>query len=491
MNALQSLLLRAIPALATAALPVAAQAADDGSLATRVEALERAVRQLETVPAAAPQPAAGADEGEALRARIDTLDQAVRVVGRKLELEQEAIAARQKDSAAVSAGRDGFALRSGDGAFRLRIGGVVQADARAFVATDPAVAAASLDNFYLRRVRPVFEGTFAERFGFLIRPEFGNEGKLSLLDGYVEARFSPAFRVRGGKFKAPVGLERLQSPSDIAFVERGFPTQLLPNRDVGFQLSGDVLDGRLGYALGWFNGVPDNSSGDTDNNTSKDFAARVFAHPFRTGDNDWLRGLGVGVAATGGNQTGNAALGTYLTPGLQRFFQYEATASAAGSRQRVSPQLYWYAGPFSLLAEYATNTQGVSRSGVQKDLTHTAWQIYGTWVLTGEDASYTRVTPRQPFDSANGQWGAFEVGLRLQQLSLDDDAFTGTAATRLADIGKSARRATAAGVVLNWYLNRNIKIQADYNQTRFVGGAAGGRDLDDEHVVIARLQAAF
>ena len=45
--------------------------------------------------------------------------------------------------------------------------------------------------------------------------------------------FQPWFAVTAGKFKVPVGLERLQSANDIRFVERAFPTSLLPNRDLG------------------------------------------------------------------------------------------------------------------------------------------------------------------------------------------------------------------------------------------------------------------
>jgi phosphate-selective porin OprO/OprP len=38
---------------------------------------------------------------------------------------------------------------------------------------------------------------------------------------------------RAGQYKAPVGLERLQSASAIVFLERAFPTELAPNRDRG------------------------------------------------------------------------------------------------------------------------------------------------------------------------------------------------------------------------------------------------------------------
>lgn len=501
-----------LPAFAAGGLPLANAEETETveSLRRRVEGLEDALKRIESLlrlqesarTAAAPS---DAPSGEVLRQqepsgvpqpameeRLEQLDQSVRVLSRKQEIEQEAAAARLKEAVQVTADKNGFSLRSADGAFRFRIGGVVQADARAFLENEPS--GGTTDNFLLRRVRPVFEGTFAEKFGFLIRPEFGNQGALSLLDGYVEARFAPYFRLRGGKFKAPAGLERLQSPSDIAFIERAFPTQLLPNRDIGFQVAGDLLDNRLGYAFGWFNGVRDNSSADSDTNSAKDFAARVFAHPFRKSENTLIQGLGLGIAVTSGDQPGSPAssgLPAYLSPGQQTFFSYAGGAFASGDRHRWSPQLYHYAGPFGFMAEYAAVSQKVTRAGVQQTVDNRAWQIYATWVLTGEDATYQRVTPRHGFDPEKGGWGAFEVGLRVSRLDIDDDAFAGAAGTRLADPSASARSATDVGLTLNWYLNRNIKIQTSYDQTRFDGGAAGGRDAPDEKVLVTRLQAAF
>lgn len=472
-----------------------AQDADtDRPLRARVEALDRKVKQLEEIIERS-SPPAEADSSRTtgdLGRRVDDLDQQVRILGRRQELDQETAAARSKETPSVFAGKDGFGFRSADGQFRLRIGAVIHADARAYLDND--FPGASPDTFVLRRVRPVFEGTLFGKFGFRLQPEWGNGGALSLLDGYVDANLDPSFRIRVGKMKGPVGLERLQSPADIAFIERAFPTQLLPNRDLGIQLFGDVLAGRVSYAAGFFNGVRDNSSADTDNNSSKDFNGRLFAHPFRNADNDALRGLGVGIAVTTGTQTGTAAssnLSTYVTPGQQTFFSYSTGAFAAGNRQRWSPQFYYYAGPLGVMGEYATVSQELTRSTNHRDVTHRAWQLYATWVFTGEDASFTRVTPRQPFDLERGTWGAFEIGVRASALEVDADVFTGSSTARLADPAASARRATDYGVVLNWYLNRNIKVQANYDQTRFQGGAAGGRDLPTERILFTRLQAAF
>ena len=67
----------------------------------------------------------------------------------------------------------------------------------------------------------------------------------------------------------------------MLFVERGLPTNLVPNRDVGAQIHGDLFDGAFTYAFGAFNGVVDGGSGDLDNNDSKEFAGRLFGFPFK------------------------------------------------------------------------------------------------------------------------------------------------------------------------------------------------------------------
>ena len=302
-----------------------------------------------------------------------------------------------------------------------------------------------------------------------------------------------------GKFKPGVGLERLQSATALSLVERALPTNLVPTRDIGVQVSGDLLENRLTYELGVFNGVVDGGqatggSGDRDSNSGKDAAVRLFAHPFRASETPWLQGLGVGVAGTWGEQQGtatNAVLPAFVTPGQQTFFSYSAGAFADGERTRFAPQFYWYWQTWGLLGEYYLNNQRVRRGTSVRDVDVTAWQLTLNWVLTGEDASFGGVRPRQPFDPAAGGWGAFELVGRAQQLEVDDAAFAGTAATRLADPSTAARKATGFGLGLNWYLNRAVKVQAAFERTRFDGGAANGGDRRDENVFFTRYQVSF
>ncbi len=60
----------------------------------------------------------------------------------------------------------------------------------------------------------------------------------------------------------------------------------------------------------------------------------------------------------------------------------------------------------------------------------------------------------------------------------------------LADATKSARRARAWAAGVNWYLNRNVKLVMNYENTTFIGGAVGG-DRSAEHALLSRFQIAF
>ena len=121
------------------------------------------------------------------------------------------------------------------------------------------------------------------------------------------SRFDPAFQLRFGKFKPLVGLERLQSPGEMKFIERSYVSNnILPNRDMGASLFGEVLDKKLSYALGVFNGTTDGAESGTgqDVNNQKDLAARVFVKPF-AGSDSAFTGLGLGIAGTWSNSSTN------------------------------------------------------------------------------------------------------------------------------------------------------------------------------------------
>ena len=442
------------------------------------------------VAAALPAHANDAAEIEKLKAQIEELDQKLRILGRKQEIAAEEAAAKQKSAPVLSAGDKGFGLKSADGQFEYKLRGLVQLDYRDF---GGSAFPNAVDGFTARRIRPTFEGTLFGKYGFRFTPEFG-ENKSAVVDAYLDVKLDPAFQVRLGKFKPFVGLERLQGGADLKFIERGYVSNnLLPNRDLGVSVYGDVLDKKLSYAVGLFNGVTDGGENTTsqDVNSNKEFTARLFTTPF-AGSDSVLQGLGFGIAATSGDSNlaspaSGSAVGVpgYKTPGqANNFFTYANRVASNGKRERWSPQAYFYRGPFGLIAEYAQVSQGLVNSAAERTTAkNSAWQLAGSWLLTGEDASFRGVKPHSPFrQGEDGGWGAFELVARYQENQIDEGlpaSFRGTT---------YALQAKSAAIGVNWYLNESSRFALNYERTKLSGGTLDGKAED---FLVARYQLAF
>ncbi|HSI43599.1 MAG TPA: porin [Methylotenera sp.] len=527
-------------------------------------------------------------ELEELRGLVQELSQQVKVLQRKGELNEEDAAAAKKATPVVKAGDTGFGIESADGKNSIKLGGLVQYDYRTFdqgandVRNRSDARAGTLDTatgfhdandtWLARRLRPNIQGTLFGKYDYRFQEEFAG-GSASVVDAYVDGRFDPAFKVRVGKYKPYVGLERLQSGGDLKFIERSYVSNnILPNRDQGIAIYGDILGDKLNYAVGFNNGVVDggNASTSSEFDNDKEITARLFATPFKD-DANALSGLGFGVAATYTDATAeknlnftdtSAADGTrnglpsYVTNGQQTFFRYSPAAIADGKRFRVAPQAYYYNGPFGLITEYARVSQDVSLStggsvaaggaggnnlsdatnrivqGSRKKLSNDAWQIAATYLITGEDASFKGVKPKNNFDFDKGGWGAWELALRYSEMNIDSDTFknsngilarqasSGEASTlattdavilgtSFADPTYSAKKAKSWTAGINWYLNSNAKIVLNYEQTSFDGGNGAGpaftgttantfnaasnrvKDRPDERALFARFQVGF
>lgn len=380
--------------------------------------------------------------------------------------------------------RDGFFMQSDNGDYRLQIGALVHADGR-FALGSNAETAAVTDTFLIRRLRPYLRGRFARNFEFYINPDFAG-GTLVLQDAYVDTVFSPAFRIRLGKTKTPFGLERLQPASNILFFERALPTSLVPNRDVGVGVLGDISGGLLSYQTAVVNGVSDGGSGDVDSNDGKDLAGRLTIRPFVRSPSSQLRGLTAAIAGTWGHQEGAGALPTLRTASLiQAYFSYSG-AVADGARTRYSPQLSYYNKAFAGIVEYVHTGTAVRKGNVADDIGLDSWQIAGSWMLTGEAGTdgTTAVRPRANFDFGAGHLGAFQVVARYHALKVDDRAFT----LGFATPGSSAK-AEAWTVGLNWYLSPNFKYVVNFERTVFDGDADGPRK--PENAPVLRGQVSF
>jgi phosphate-selective porin OprO/OprP len=373
----------------------------------------------------------------------------------------------------ISAGPGGFVLRSSGGDFTLRLRSLVQMDGRFYTGDGP-----SSDGFLVRRARLELVGTLFGRFDFRLMPDFAGSAT-TLLDAWVRWKMSPAFQVQVGKVKLPVGLERAQSREFNSCNEFGYPTSLVPNRDIGANIQGELVDGSLAYYLGVFDGTGDGGSASADTDGDRELAARLFAIPFKGDGESWLENLGFGVAGTWGRR--QAAPTAYRTVGQQTFFRWSDGVVTDGTTWRVVPQLYYYRGPFGLLSEYAVSSQEVRNGEQTSVIENLAWTVNASWVLTGEDASFGAVIPARAIDRQAGGFGAWELVVRMSVLELDAAVFP-----VFADSSNSAESARTTTAVVNWYLNPMFRVSVDYSHTDLEGGP-----LASEDVIIARMQLRF
>ena len=419
--------------------------------------------------------------------KIELLQQELDTLKRQRDLDQEVATGAAAKQATASLDSKGLLFTSPDGKYAFGINAQVNVDADGFGKDGGTLT----DQIQDRLIRPTFSGR-AGNASFLITTELGGSSVAasSIVDAYVAYKVSDPIQFKFGKYKSPIGLERLQADADVLWTERGNSTNLVPNRDVGYELFGTLAGGQVEYQLAELDGAADgvNFSNDLDNR--KDLAYRVFALPFAQTDFVWLQGFGLGFAGTDGNHVGtttNTELPAYKTTGQQTFFKYNANVFAYGKETRTNPEAYFYLNNFSLLADYVEEKQGVKLGTSVAQLKNKALDISGSWIITGEQASFKGgVKPFHDFNINGSGWGAWELTARYGYTDIDDAAFTGG----FASLSSSASKATSTGFGLAWYLSQNLKLLADVDKTKFVRGAATG-NRPDENFTSGRVQFRY
>jgi phosphate-selective porin OprO and OprP len=383
----------------------------------------------------------------------------------------------------LAAHRDGLWLSTEGGHTKLHVHGYVQVDDRMFSATTHDE---ELDSFLFRRIRPLFEGTLLNNVDFRFMPDFGQNNP-QIQEAFLELKTLPFAKLRVGKFKEPIGLEVLRSDRELIFAERSLASDLVPLRYIGAQLSGVAVSNSIEYAGGFFEGSSDGSNGAfTKWIESHEAVARAFFLPFAATPVAPLKQLGFGVAGSAGVQEGS--ISGLKTMGQQTFFRYSSSTYADGQHNRLSPQAYYYLGPFGTLAEYVISSQEVLNGTRTGRVKNDAWEVAATVMLTGEKNSYAGVRPRSASEPVSGwrRFGGLELAVRYSQLGIDHDAFP-----HFASISSAAQLAKEEGVVLNWYLNRYVKLVTNYEHTGFRMAAGNTAPLHNEDVLMTRVQLAF
>ena len=294
-------------------------------------------------------------------------------------------------------------------------------------------------------------------------------------DVYADFKHYDAIRVRGGHFKLPFSLDELTSPTHLDFMFRSLAaTHLAPGRDTGVMVHGRVANKTINYEGGVFN--HDGKNGRT-NNPDKVYggttvAARVTYEPMRAVKNA-TTDLSVGGAYT----TSDVPEGVAGLRGLMVFDQKFFSASnyiVNGKRRRTGVEFQLRPGPASVKAEWIhVETERKGESVEDADLSPLVgqgWYVSGTYAITGEKKA-TVDRPSKPF--LRGGAGAIELAARVESLEFRSDSGSEppSASPRAEVVLPNRDKVVTLGV--NWYVNRFIKIQANFIREQLDDPAQG------------------
>lgn len=384
---------------------------------------------------------------------------------RSSELEKK----KQTESGIKVEFKDGLKFKTEDGNFTAHVGGRLLTHFRTVIDRDFARSGAE-DTFFIRQARIETSGTFFKDFEYKVQVDFptgSSSTSGTLQDAFVGWKKYKACSVRIGQFKEPFSQEETTTTRFIDFDERSVVNRLVPARDIGIMLYGAFGNGIFDYETGIFNGQ---GRAVLDLNDDKEWALRLRTSPFVAHESEFLKGLRLGFGFTVGHLTKGSIDGLDFTSTelLVKFFDAGgATNFIDGTRMRFGGEISYLVGPFGFRAEWVRRIDEVDTATENNEkLSHDAFYLAFTYLLTGEKKVLeNRTVPLAPFDLDKGDWGAFELALRVAFLEVDDEVFDipgGIAATT-----NNADQVTTFTFGVNWYLTRNFRISPNFVHERF------------------------
>jgi phosphate-selective porin OprO and OprP len=285
-----------------------------------------------------------------------------------------------------------------------------------------------------------------------------------------------------GTFKMPFSLEQLTSSNNIDFMERSLIGQtegeFIPAKETGVMLHGIPKPG-FTYALALSRGRANKSTAVD----GVDVIGRVTTNIAEVIQNkDFVAHLGAAYS------TGNVKTGV----------------APASGRTEGRQQSGWFTGSSALSGDTARTRQGIEAAFAWKGLklqgeqfnfkydptTGDNREIKGHYVqaiynITGEnhnykDGTFGWIKPNTAYTS--GGKGAWQVGVRASEFNAED----------IAVAAGKANLATSITYGITWFLNDNVRIMANYVDTKFNKpvGSSGAR-VDGEKAVMLRGQISF
>ncbi|NOQ16777.1 MAG: porin, partial [Methyloprofundus sp.] len=214
-------------------------------------------------------------------------------------------------------------------------------------------------------------------------------------------------------------------------------------------------------------------------------SSRVTFAPIMTKKHVLHVGASAGYRAT--SDQGTTLKYKYETTHMSNLYFTNAKVTDVDGVTLADVEAAYMFGPFSVQAEYAHTW--IEREGMG-GVDFGAYYVQAAWTLTGESRNYKgaygkfkRLKPTNEFSWSKGTWGAVELATRFD----GNDLTSG-------DVHGGEEHAVT--VALNWYLNQNVRLMADYRHAFKVTNSAvkdvDGSEIDGgTHDFTFRTQVTF
>lgn len=399
------------------------------------------------------------------------------------EVKQEAVhkeaAKKSGDDVIVKLDSKGFRVETADKAFKFKMGGRIQADVN-FSANGQDFDPTPTEGFELRRARLYAAGTVWSDFDYKAQFDFAGN-KVSIKDLFVKYTGFDWINLTVGNQKQTISLELQESSNDIMFTERSVVYSLtapLFDRALGVRVDSSGKNWSAQFA-GYGSSINKSQTGSWAITSRGTFAPIMTkTHLLHLGASVGYRNLNDGSVRFKYETTNMSSL--YFTDTSSSIVNVDG-ATLAGF------DAAYMLGPFSVQGEYAHTW--LSRNNGLSGLDFKAYYVQAAWTLTGESRNYKgsqgkfkRLQPKNAFSWQKGTWGAWELATRIDGNDLNSGSIVGGEETALT-------------LALNWYLNRNVRLMADYRYAFDIQDSSVLRDGDGAetgvHGFTLRTQLTF
>ncbi|MHC4940715.1 MAG: OprO/OprP family phosphate-selective porin [Planctomycetota bacterium] len=380
--------------------------------------------------------------------------------------------------------KNGIRMDSGDGNFKLAMGGRIMFD-MVWADSDDNVTDGNIENndVGFRRVRMYFSGSVFKNVVFKLQFDFADGTETDFKDVYVGLKNVGPGTLLFGHQKVPFGMNELTSSKYIAFTERAASSQAFaPARNAGIGYYSTLGEAKRIYLAGGTFFPTSNTNARASGNGGWGFAVRLGWAAINNKDKDMMLWVAVDFAwqnyRIDGNRVryrsrvdsfGDRQISTGQISDTERDMRYAFEVAFKMKSLHIAAEFFW---------------ADVTRTAGNEDPGFSGFYAQIGYFITGESrpfkisqGGWARVKPNANFWAGDGGRGAMEVVLRWDSTDLTDKDIDGGEMDSLS-------------VGFNWYWNAVTRVMFDYVWTDITGGPNVSGDANLNYVIV-RWQIDF